>query len=148
MRRGLRGLLVSVGLAGFLLVSASSASAQAADPAKPVLTLEGEAAMITILIKPDKTADFEAVLAKYREAFEKSEKAERKQQLAGIKFYKSSQQAQGNAMYYIIADPVVKDQEYDITRVVNEVFPSEVQEVFAKYKDSFAGRAIAPLSKK
>ena len=148
MRRGLRGLMVGVGLAGFLLVSTSSALAQGADPAKPVLPLDGDSAMITILIKPDKTADFESVLTKYREAFEKSEKAERKQQLAGLKFYKSSQQAQGNAIYYIIADPVVKDQEYDITRIINEVFPSEVQEVFAKYKDAFAGRAIAPLSKK
>ena len=146
MRRGLRVLMIGVGLAVFTLAGATGAAAQ--DPAKPVLPLEGDAAMITILIKPDKTADFEAVLTKYREAFEKSEKAERKQQLAGLKFFKSSQLAQGNAIYYIIADPVVKDQEYDITRVVNEVFPSEVQDIFAKYKDSFAGRAIAPLSKK
>ena len=146
MRRGLRVLMIGVGLAVFTLVGTTGAAAQ--DPAKPVLPLEGDAAMITILIKPDKTADFEAVLTKYREAFEKSEKAERKQQLAGLKFFKSSQLAQGNAIYYIIADPVVKDQEYDITRVVNEVFPSEVQDIFAKYKDSFAGRAIAPLSKK
>ncbi len=145
MRRGLRVMTLGVGLAVCTLVGATGASAQ--EPAKPVLTLDGEAAMVTILIKPDKTADFEAVIAKYREAFEKSDKAERKQQLAGLKFFKSSQMAQGNAIYYIIADPVVKDQEYDITRVVNEVFPSEVQDIFAKYKDSFAGRAIAPLNK-
>ena len=146
MRRGLRVLMFGVGLVAFTLVGATRAAAQ--EPTKPVLVLEGDAAMITILIKPDKTADFESVLTKYREAFEKSDKAERKQQLAGLKFYKSSQQANGSAIYYIIADPVVKDQEYDITRVVNEVFPSEVQDIFAKYKDSFAGRAIAPLSKK
>lgn len=146
MRRGLVGLVVGVGLAAFLLVSASSASAQQ-DPAKPVLTLEGEAAMITLLIKPDKTADFESVIAKYIEAFEKSEKAERKQQAAGLKFYKSSQQMNGNALYYLIADPVIKDQEYDITRIINEVFPSEVQALFAKYKEAYAGRGIAPLTK-
>jgi hypothetical protein len=145
MRRGLRVMMLGIGLAVFTLVGAAGASAQ--EPAKPVLTLDGDAAMVTLLIKPDKTADFESVIAKYKEAFEKSDKAERKQQLAGLRFYKSSQQAQGNAIYYIIADPVVKDQEYDITRVVNEVFPSEVQEIFAKYKEAFAGRAIAPLSK-
>ncbi len=97
MRRGLRVMMLGVGLAVFTLVGATGASAQ--EPAKPVLTLDGEAAMVTILIKPDKTADFEAVIAKYREAFEKSDKAERKQQLAGLKFFKSSQQAQGNAIY-------------------------------------------------
>ena len=30
--------------------------------------------------------------------------------------------------------------EYDITRLIAEVFPTEVQEFFQKYKDSFAGR--------
>jgi hypothetical protein len=146
MRRGLRVLMMGVGLAVFTLAGATGAAAQEA--AKPVLTLEGDAAMITVLIKPDKTADFEAMLTKYREALEKSDKAERKQQAAGLKFYKSSQQAQGNAIYLIIADPVVKDQEYDFTRIINEVFPSEIQEIFAKYKEAFAGRAIAAITKK
>jgi hypothetical protein len=145
MRRGMRVMVLGVGLAVFTLVGATGASAQ--EPTKPVLTLEGDAAMITVLIKPDKTADFEAVLTKLKEALAKSEKAERKQQLEGLRFYKSSQMMQGNALYYIIADPVLKDQEYDITRLVMEVFPSEVQEIFAKYKDAFAGRAIAPLTK-
>jgi hypothetical protein len=145
MRRGMRVMVLGVGLAVFTLVGATGASAQ--EPTKPVLTLEGDAAMITVLIKPDKTADFEAVLTKLKEALGKNEKAERKQQLEGLRFYKSSQMMQGNALYYIIADPVVKDQEYDITRLVMEVFPSEVQEIFAKYKDAFAGRAIAPLTK-
>ena len=44
-------------------------------------------------------------------------------------------------------DPVVKDEEYDISRVIAEVFPMEVQEIFLEYKDSFAGRAITPLNK-
>jgi hypothetical protein len=146
MRRGLRVLMMGVGLAVFTLAGTTGAAAQ--EPAKPVLPLEGDAAMITVLIKPDKTADFEAMLTKYREALEKSDKAERKQQAAGLKFYKSSQLAQGNAIYLIIADPVVKDQEYDFTRVINEVFPSEIQEIFAKYKEAFAGRAIAAITKK
>jgi hypothetical protein len=146
MRRALRCVVAGVGLAIFAVVGTTRAAAQ--EPAKPVLALDGDAAMVTILIKPDKTADFEAVIAKYKEALEKSEKAERKQQLAGLKFYKSSQQAQGNAIYMIIADPVVKDQEYDFTRIINEVFPSEIQEIFAKYKEAFAGRAIASMSKK
>ena len=42
-----------------------------------------------MLIKPDKTADFEAVLAKYKEALGKSDNPKRKEQLAGMKFFKS-----------------------------------------------------------
>jgi hypothetical protein len=145
MLRGDQVVVSGMALAG-LLAAASVAQAQEA-PAKPVLPLEGDAVVITMLIKPDKTADFESVLAKYKEALEKSEKPARKQQLAGLKVFKSTQQAQGNAVYILYVDPVVKDEEYDISRVIAEVFPTEVQEIFNKYKDSFAGRAITSLNK-
>jgi len=146
MFRGLQVFVSGIALAGFTLAGAAVVSAQEAKPA-PVMTLDSDAAVITILIKPDKTADFESVIAKYKEALEKSENATRKQQLAGMKFFKSPMAAQGNAMYIIYVDNVVKGEEYDITRIVTEVFPVEVQTVYQKYKDSFAGRQIIPLNK-
>ena len=76
----------------------------------------------------------------------KNEKPERKQQAAGWKIFKSTTMAQGNAVYIFLIDPVVKGQEYDISRLIAEVFPTEVQDIFAKYKDAFAGRAISPLN--
>jgi hypothetical protein len=145
MFRGLQVFVVGIALAGFTLAGTAVASAQ--DPAKPVMPLDGDAAVITLLIKPDKTADFESVIAKYKEALEKNEKAVRKQQLAGMRFFKSPTQANGNAMYIIYVDNIVKGEEYDITRVVTEVFPTEVQAVYQKYKDSFAGRQIIALNK-
>jgi hypothetical protein len=145
MRRGLQVFVSGIALAGFTLAGAAVASAQEAKPA-PALTLEGDAAVITILIKADKTADFESVIAKYKESFEKSENATRKTQLAGMKFFKSAATAQG-VPYIIVVDPVVKGEEYDITRIVTEVFPVEVQEVYQKYKDAFAGRGISALTK-
>lgn len=145
MLRGLRVLVSGVGLAAFTLAAVSVAAAQ--EPAKVVMALDGDAAMVTILIKGDKTADFESVIAKYKEALAKSDNPKRKEQLAGMKFFKSPTAVQGNAMYIISVDPVVKGEEYDITRVVTEVFPVEVQEVYAKYKDSFAGRQIISLNK-
>jgi hypothetical protein len=145
MLRGVQVVVSGMALAG-MLAAANVAVAQEA-PAKPVLPLEGDAVVITMLIKPDRTADFESVLAKYKESLEKSEKPARKQQLAGMKVFKSTQPAQGNAVYIIYVDPVVKDEEYDISRVIAEVFPTEVQEIFNKYKESFAGRAITALNK-
>jgi hypothetical protein len=132
-----------------MVLSAGSLVAQQGtpqDPDKPVLTLTSDAALITILIKPDKTADFELVLSKLKEALQKSEKPERKQQAAGWQVYKASQTVQGNAAYIMRIDPVVKGQEYDISRLIAEVFPVEVQEIFPKYRDAFAGRAIAEVS--
>jgi hypothetical protein len=161
MLRGFQGILSGMAVAAVMLTGASVAQAQdppakppaqdpaakpAAQPEAPVLPLDGDAAIVTILIKPDKTADFEAVLNKLKESLAKNEKAERKQQAAGWKVFKSSQLAQGNAVYIFLINPVVKGQEYDISRLIAEVFPVEVQEVFAKYKDAFAGRAITPLN--
>jgi len=150
MLGGFQVFVSGVALVAVTLAGASTAAAQEpaapAEPTKPVLTINSDAAIITLLIKPDKTADFELVLNKLKEALAKSEKPERKQQAAGWKIVKSAQMAQGNAVYIMIIDPVVKGQEYDISRLIAEVFPVEVQEIFAKYKEAFAGRAISEVS--
>jgi len=145
MFRGLQVFVLGIALAGFTLAGTAVASAQ--EPAKPVLTLEGDATVVIVLIKPDKTADFETVLAKYKEALAKSDKPARKEQLAGLKIYKSPTAMGGNTAYILSVDPVVKGEEYDITRVINEVFPSEVTEIFNKYKEAYAGRQIIVLNK-
>lgn len=149
MLRGIQVVVSGIALAGLTLAGAGVAQAQepATEPAKPVLTLEGESAVIIVLIKPDKTADFEAVVAKYKDAFAKSDNAARKEQLAGLKIFKSPTAMGGNAAYIFSVDPVVKNQEYDITRVILEVFPSEATDMYNKYKDAFAGRQIIPLNK-
>ena len=145
MVRGMRVFVSGIALAGFTLAGAAVASAQEA-PKAPVMPLDGDAAVVTIMIKPDKTADFESVIAKYKEALAKSDNPKRKEQLAGMTFFKGAAAAQG-VPYIIVVNPVLKGEEYDITRVVTEVFPVEVQAVYQKYKDSFAGRGISALTK-
>jgi hypothetical protein len=140
-----RSFVMGAALAAVLFIGGPAFAQDA--PAAPVLALEGDAATITVLIKPDKTADFEFVLGRLKEALAKSEKPERKEQAAGWNIYKTSQAVQGNVAYIMIINPVVKGQEYDISRLIAEVFPVEVQEIFQKYKDSFAGRGITPLTK-
>lgn len=146
MLRGLQVFVCGIALAGFTLAGTAVASAQEPAKAAPVMALDGDAAVITVLIKPDKTADFDEVLAKYKEALGKSDNAARKQQLSGMKFYKGAASAQG-VPYIIFVDSVVKGEEYDITRVITEVFPVEVQTLYEKYKGSFAGRGISVLTK-
>jgi hypothetical protein len=151
--RGYRGFIV----AGVVAIMATSgawsvASAQApaagqTEPQKPVFTLAGDAAVLTFLIKPDKTADFEMVLGRLKDALHKSENSRRHEQAAGWTVFKSSEMAQGNAVYVMRIDPVVKGEEYDITRLIAEVFPVEVQELFLKYKEAFAGRGVTELTR-
>lgn len=147
MFRGLQVFVSGVTLAGLTLAGAGVAMAQEAAKPAPVMTLEGDAAVITLLIKAEGVADFETVIAKYKEALAKNDNPVRKEQLAGMKFFKSPTAVQGNAMYIFYVDPVVKGQEYDITRVVTEVFPVEVKEIYEKYKAAYAGRQIIVLNK-
>lgn len=148
MRRVLQVFVSGIAAVAVMGAAAPAVYAQDAPPAAPVLALDGDVALITILIKPDKTADFEMVLNKLKEAMAKSEKPERKQQAAGWKIFKSSQAGPEKTVVYVMRiDPVIKGQEYDISRLIAEVFPVEVQEIFAKYKDAFAGRAITSLTK-
>src|SRR5687768_16388418 len=161
MGGGFKVFVSGLALAAVTFAGASTGTAQApasapapqqpaaapTEPAKPRFTLAGDAAIVSMVIKADKTADFEFVLNKLKEALNKSEKPERKQQAAGWKIFKSAQPGpNGAAVYVMRIDPVVKDAEYDITMIISEVFPVEVQEIFAKYKDAFAGRAVTDLT--
>ena len=66
-----------------------------------------DAGMVLNFIKPDKTADFEAVMGKLKEALQKSDKPERKQQAASWKVFKSPDPAAGgNVLYVFVIDPV------------------------------------------
>ena len=166
MRGGFKVFVSGAALVAMTFAGASTATAQEpapaptgqqppatpAEPQKPVFPLpqscqECDVALITILIKPDKTADFEMVLNKVKDSLAKSENAERKQQAAGWTVFKSPTAVQGNTVYIMRIDPIVKGAEYDLMRIIAEVFPVEVQEFFQKYKDSFAGRGITPLTK-
>jgi hypothetical protein len=151
MLGGFQVFVSGVALVAVTLAGASTAAAQTpaapAEPTKPVLLLdEGDVALVTILIKPDKTADFELVLAKLKDALHNSPKPVRKAQAEGWTIFKSTQMAQGNVVYIMRIDPVVKGEEYDLTRLIAEVFPVEVQELFLKYKDAFAGRGITEMT--
>ncbi len=139
---GFQVFVSGTALAAVLVVGASVAGAQ--DPApqpaaaaeKPALTFEGDAAYLMVFVKPDKTADFELVLNRLKEALAKSEKPERRKQAEGWRVFKLPAQVQGSEVYYFFMDPPVAGQEYDPIRLIHEVFPSEAQELFGKFKES------------
>lgn len=160
MRGGFKVFVSGAALVAMTFAGASTATAQepAAAPAQPpaeekkVFPLpqacqDCDVALITVLIKQDRTADFEMVLNKVKEALAKSENPQRKQQAAGWVVFKGAQPYQGNATYIMRIDPIVNGAEYDLMRIIAEVFPVEVQEIFAKYKDAFAGRAITEMKR-
>src|SRR5262249_59366526 len=98
-----------------------------------------DAGMVLNFIKADKTADFESVVGKLKEALQKSEKPERKQQAMSWKVFKSPEPAAGgNALYVFVIDPAVKDADYTVSTILAEAFPQEVQTIFKQYSHSYA----------
>ena len=103
----------------------------------------GGAGLILYTIKGDKTADFEMVMNKTKEALGKSDKPGRKEQAAHWNLFKSdAAAANGNVTYVMVISPAVKDADYNVINVLNEVFPAEIQALFKAYTESFASGLI------
>ena len=125
--------------------AAAPAQQAAAPPAARMFA--SDAGMVLNFIKPDKTADFEAVIAKLKEALQKSAKPERKQQAASWKVFKSPDPAAGgNVLYVFMIDPSIKDADYTVSTILAEGFPQEVQALYKQYVDALANRNIVNLT--
>jgi hypothetical protein len=114
----------------------------AATPPQPAVPASrrftSDAGVMFSVIKPDKTADFEAVMARVKEGLGKSEDPKRKQQALGWRVFKGFETGPGgNVVYVWILDPPVKDADYTITDILREAFPSEAQDLWAKYTACF-----------
>jgi hypothetical protein len=120
------------------------------------LTFDGDVALWSVAIKPDKTADFEQVIAKLKEALQKSDKPEAKQQAAGWKIMRGVKDGQGNVIYTHIINPVVPGADYSVMEIIYGAFPDPMvrQQMYDLYRGSFAqnlganvGHVVADLSK-
>jgi hypothetical protein len=120
---------------------------QAAPAAAAQPTFSGSVGILLVQIKPDQTAAYEGLLTKLKEALAKSEKPERKEMAKGWKVYKSADPMGGNTLYVHIVDPVASGQDYlEAYKLISEVFPSEVQDLYAKTKDAFAPNGLGRLN--
>jgi len=116
---------------------------QAATPAPPPAVpasrkFTSDGGMIINLIKPDKTADFEAVMARVKEALAKSDNPKRKQMALGWRVFKGLETGPGgNYVYVFWFDPPIKDEDYQITAILGDAFPNELQDLWSKFRECF-----------
>jgi hypothetical protein len=137
MRR-LSGLLLA---GAIMLLPAFSQGHGGVRAQSQALTFDGDTAILTVAIKPDKTADFEQIMADVRAALMKSEKPERKQQAAGWKVVKSpTPMKDGNIVYMHLISPVIKGADYTILTILYEgtTDPAAQRAIFEKYREAFA----------
>jgi len=134
-----------VGLCG------TAATAQA-PPARPATVssdylFEGGTALLLFYVRLDKTADFEAVVARLAQALEANPDPARRQQAAAWRILRSSEPGRDSVVYVFLLDPVVPGADYDPVRVLSESLPAEVQPLYEKLKASVVRVERLPLTK-
>jgi hypothetical protein len=122
------------------------AEPKAAGPPVP-RTFTSDAGVIFSAIKPEKAADFEAVMARVKDALAKSSNPKRKQQAAAWRVFKSVEPGPGGSILYMsFFDPPVKEEEYSVSTILAEAFPEEAQALWRKYIDCFVdGQTLVNL---
>ena len=125
-------------------------------PAPPVVVapplagrvFAAEQGIILNAIRPDKVADFEAVIAKLRQALETSEDPVRNEQGRGWKILRATEPGpSGSVLFVFVMDPVVKGADYGVAKILSEAYPLEIMELYRMYSGAFtiAGQTLLNL---
>jgi hypothetical protein len=133
-RPAIAGLMFVLALTGAFFLGQAHAQQQAAafTIAKP--------ALLYVFIKPDKNADYEAIIMKLKEALQKTDKAELKQAASGWRIYKAEAPSNNNTLYVHLIDPPAANADYGVMKILYDAYPTEAQAIFAQYKEAFVGQ--------
>ena len=108
----------------------------------------GSTGMVLNYVKSNQVTRFERTMRRVGDALSNSESFDRRRQAATWKVYKATKPLDGGvALYLSIIDPVVVGADYWVPQILNEAFPTEVQELYEAYVGSFAdGQILLNLS--
>ena len=112
-----------------------------AQDAAPVhkLTFQGDTAIWTVAIRPEKTADFEQVMTRLHEALLKSAQPTRQQQAQGWRVVRlATPLPDGNIAYVHVVRPVIPEADYTVMQILYDELPEERQALYEQYRGAFA----------
>ena len=134
--------LVFSSASAFAQTTATTAQ-QPAAPAAAKLSFSTPSGMLLVQVKHDQTEVFEELMAKIKSGLAASDIPGLKQEAAGMKFFKSSEGMNGNALYVIVADPAVAGGEYSFLDALAQTLTPEQQrdpataDMYKKYLASY-----------
>jgi hypothetical protein len=117
-----------------------SEPAAVVDPARLVFPVDS-AGLVLIAVKPDRTADYEAVISALQAALAGAGPDARR--IAdGWRVYKAADpDAKGNALYIHVVSTPVADADYRPSVVLAALLKDLPVDLLVKYRDAFAGSA-------
>ncbi|HET9271322.1 MAG TPA: hypothetical protein VFO31_24265 [Vicinamibacterales bacterium] len=124
-----------------MLIGLSAApAARAQDPppaaaaAAQAYTFATGAGILFFYVRPDRTTDFEAVVARLSESLDGAQDAVRRQQAASWRMFRSAEAVKESAIYVFSFDPAVPGADYDPVKLLAEAVPAEAQALYEKLK--------------
>ena len=120
---------------GFLWGSTYGVSGEQA----PVRVFDTDTGLVFNYVKPDQGPTFESTMTRVSEVLAESEDLERRLQGVGWKLYRVEEPLENGVLLYIsVMSPVAADTDYWVPEILNEAFPTEVQELYDTYVGTFA----------
>ncbi len=116
----------------------SAPSAVDVDPAKLVFPVD-TSGVVLVAVKPDRTADYEAMIRALHEALAAADPAARRIG-EGWRIFKSADtDAKGNALYVHVVTTPLADADYRPSVVLARLVRDLPADLLVKYRDAFAG---------
>lgn len=107
------------------------------DPAAALFTTP--VGLLLVPIKPEKIADYEAVIVALRDVLLHAPDPARRTMAAGWRVYKAAEtDANKNALYVHALAPTVPGADYRPSLLLDELLQGAPADLLAKYRDSFA----------
>ena len=95
--------------------------------------------LILDFLKPGQATVYERTMKRVAEALATSRSNDRRRQAQGWRLYRASTPLDGGVLLYVsVLDPVVPGVDYWVPQILNEAFPTEVQELYDSYAAAFA----------
>jgi hypothetical protein len=116
--------------------AAAQARPVQAPPASPDYRFDTATALLLFYVRPDHTADFEAIAARISQALAASPDPVRRQQARSWRTFRSSEAARDAVVYVFLLDPVVPNADYDPVRILSESLPGDMQPLYDRLKAS------------
>jgi hypothetical protein len=107
-----------------------------------------DAGLMVKFVRPERAADFEATVARLKQAFDRSSTSTQRRQADGWRVFKASERAtNGDLVYVFLFDPVVQQADYTTSRILARAFPAEAASLYRRYAAASSGdQAVLDLS--
>jgi hypothetical protein len=109
-------------------------------PAPAIRTFTAPAGLLFNSVRPERVADFEAVVWYLQQALQKSTDPVVQAQAKGWRVFRAAEPGPNATIVYVfLLDPTVPKSDYGLGRILADAYPDKIQEIWRLYQGSVTG---------